>query len=182
MLGSIIIIVVLWRKFLVPHQRPSRTIELGSAKVPVSLILTYPNYIAGGDQGYIDVTMCNEGDRPISRNVVVDFHDHHHVVCMNCSEKNELEFKDLAPRVRQTWRIGFVMNETPSCHLYWSALPPVQFDVKVVDGYGNGIAVFSDQEVKLAPIPYLRTFLSSGFITALLTLPIEWLKKRLGPE
>jgi hypothetical protein len=175
------IVLPMWQIFLVPHQYPNTVLEKGPASEPVSLILAYADYIAGGDQGYIDVTIFNEGDRPISRNVIVDFTGDGHVICMSCSEKNEVEFKDLMPRVRQTRRISFVLNETPSFHLYWLTLPPVQFSVKVTDEYGRITIVFPDQKIYLAPVPYLRAFLRSGFVVALLTLPIEWLKKKLVP-
>jgi len=175
------IVLPVWQIFSVPHQYPNTVLEKGPAGESISLILAYPNYTAGGDQGYIDVTICNEGDRIISRNVIVDFTGDDHIICMNCSEKSEVEFKDLAPGVRQTRRVSFVLNETPSFHLYWPALPPVQFSVRVTDKYGNRTVAFSDQKIYLAPFPYLRAFLRSGFVVALLTLPIEWLKKRVIP-
>ena len=181
MSGILIVVFLMWQMFSVPHQYPRPVFKVGPAGESISLILAYPNYTAGGDQGYIDVTICNEGDRTISRNVIVDFTGDDHIICMNCSEKSEVEFKDLAPGVRQTRRVSFVLNETPSFHLYWPALPPVQFSVRVTDKYGNRTVAFSDQKIYLAPFPYLRAFLRSGFVVALLTLPIEWLKKRVIP-
>ena len=123
-----------------------------------SLILNYPKYIAVGDQGYIGVTICNEADKSISRSVVVEFSDHH-AVCMSCSEKSNIEFQGLAPRVRQTWRIGFTLNEAPA--LYIEAPPSVHVRVKVVDNHGHTVDAFPDGTIEVAPFPYLRTILLS---------------------
>lgn len=172
-----------WQHYIVPHEYLRERIELDPANSPVLLILAYPKYIAGGEQGYVDVTICNEADRPISSVVVVDFSDEHHIVCMNCSETNEAEFEGLAPRVRQTWRITFVLNEAPYYYTFGSAPPPsVRFDVRVVDRHGNWVDAFSDKAIDLAPVPYLHTLLASGgvfstFYVALLILPVELLKK-----
>jgi hypothetical protein len=170
----------LWLTYLVPNEYPHEPIELEPANVPIWLSLTYPKYIAYGDEGYIDVTIRNEGDRTISSIAVVDFNDDH-VVCMNCSEANKVEFIDLAPHVRQTWRIGFVLNEAPRFHVSRQYPRPVCFDVIVIDTDGNR-AEFSGQAINLAPLPYLRKVLVSGgvlggVLALLLVLPEDWLVK-----
>ena len=68
---AIVVLVILffglavWLAFIVPQEHVFRHLELNPAKVPVSLGLTYPRYIGGGDQGSVNVTICNEaGCRP----------------------------------------------------------------------------------------------------------------------
>ena len=74
-------VVALWFMFLEPHLcLPRKSIEL-DPEVSVWLSVTYPEYIARGDRGYIEVTACNEADRSISRSVVVDFIDGDELVC-----------------------------------------------------------------------------------------------------
>jgi hypothetical protein len=177
----------LWLIYVVPQEYCHEPVELKPAKIPIFLSLTYPKYIAGGDQGYIDVTVRNETDRPLSSTVVVDFSDDH-VVCMACSGTNKVEFKDLLPRVKQTWRIVFVLNEAP--RFYWSRqVPqPMRFGIKVMDVDGNKADAFLNRTIALAPFPYLRTALTSGGVIsvvialAIALLPNDWLKKVLNLE
>jgi len=171
--------------YVYPQKYPER-LSLSSTHW---LSLTYPEYIAVGDQGYMRVTISNEADRPLSSKVVIDFRDADHIVCMNCTERNEIEFKDLAPHARQTWRIGFVLNEAPSLQGFKS--PSIQFVVRVADEHGKWKNASSGQ-IYIAPLPYLRTVLVSapstsggilgGVLVLLFSLPSLWLKKGLGPE
>jgi len=152
------------------------------------LSLTYPKYIAVGDQGYIRVTVSNESDRPLSSKVVIDFSDADHIVCMNCTERNEIEFKDLAPHARQTWRVGFVLNEAPS--FQGLGRPSVQFNVRVMDAHGDWTTDPLLRQIEVAPLPHLRTILISpptisggvlgGVVALLLSLPSNLIKKILG--
>jgi len=177
----------MWLSYIVPQEYCHEPVELEPAQIPISLSLAYPEYIAGGDQGYIDVTVRNETDRSLSSTVVVDFSDDH-VVCMACSGTNKVEFRDLLPRVKQTWRIGFVLNEAPRFYLFGPAPQPVRFGVKVMDTDGNRADAFLNRTIALAPFPYLRTALTSGgvisvVIAVVLTLlPNDWLKKVLNVE
>jgi hypothetical protein len=176
-----------WLMFIAPQKYAHAHFELGPAKAPIWLSLTYPRYIGGGDQGSVDVTICNEADRVISGTVIIDFSDDY-IISMGSSRTNRIEFRNLVPRERQTSRVGFILREAPS--YVWEQAPPVRFDVRVTDASGTTAAVL-DQTIEIAPFPYLRTVLVSGgvlsgalgaVLVALLTVPADWLKKRLIPE
>jgi hypothetical protein len=175
-----------WLMFIVPQEHVSVHLELDPAKVPVSLGLIYPRYIGRGDRGSVDVTICNEADRVISGTVVVDFSDDH-IIYMDSSGTNSFEFRDLVTRGRQTSKICFVLNEAPYFDLSRQAPVPVRFGVIVTDAAGNEAKV-SDQTIDIAPLPYLRTLMTSGgtlsgILAILLVLPLaDWLKKRLAAE
>jgi len=49
--------LAVWLTFIAPQKRVFVHLVLDLAKVPVSLGLTYPRYIGGGDQGSVDVTI-----------------------------------------------------------------------------------------------------------------------------
>jgi len=169
--------VWLWLHYLVPQEHRSK--ELDPATMPVWIRLAYPEYIAVGDQGYIDVTVGNMATGPISVVVVVDFIDGH-TIQMSESETNKVEIKDLAPSGRHTSRIGFILNEAPYFYGLADAPPPVWFDVKVVDMSGSLLKVFSNQLILLAPFPHLRALqrllIPGGVITGLWTV-FKWLWK-----
>jgi len=176
-LAVLVFAVWLWLHYLVPQEHRSK--ELDPATMPVWIRLAYPEYIAVGDQGYIDVTVGNMATGPISVVVVVDFIDGH-IVQMSESETNKVEIKDLAPSGRHTSRIGFILNEAPYFYGLAEAPPPVWFDVKAVDMSGSLVNVFPNQPILLAPFPHLRALqgllMPGGVITGLLTV-LKWLWK-----
>lgn len=182
-LVSVLVIVsgaMLWALFVWPQNHPlDETIELKPAPIPLSLRVVYPRYVAIGDQGHVAVTIVNRSSQPISGTVVIVF-DGCHIACTSGDRTNRIQFQDLAPRVSQDFEITFVLNEAPRFYVVGPNPPPVKFHLQVADTNGNKADAFSDQEIKLGPIPYLGKILSpiiGAVCILLINFPVDWLKR-----
>jgi hypothetical protein len=142
----------------------------------LSIALSYPSYIATGDEGYIDVTVINGGEREITGTVVVVFKGPISVQSA-VSESSVIEFTALKSGGRETRRVRFSLNESP----LWFSDEVVRFHLlAAVEGSEKKL---EEHIIQLAPIPYLKTgfswLMGSSFVAGLISALWDEIRRRI---
>jgi len=163
---------LLWGFYIQPrvYQPP---IEIGP---DLSVLLSYPKYIAVGDEGQIDLTAINTSDRPLTATVALVFTGDPAAQALPDSA-NSASLKELASGGGQTTRLRFQVHQAPRPFHSGVLTFVLRADVagQVTDSQPFSIA--------LAPFPYLRRLMSGSLgLAALLGLFWGRAKKWLLPE
>jgi len=121
---------------------------------PLQLGVSFPHWLAVGDEGCLDLTITNWGSEPLTGTVAVVFSGQRAVRFAE-GERNVISFAGLAPDEQRVHRLRFLFAEPPAMLRGGSA--SFRLWVRLADGREhclNGGAVL------MAPLPYLRTILS----------------------
>lgn len=141
----------------------------------LAIALTYPRYIARGDEGTIEMTVTNVSTQAISGTVVLAFGD---VPAVRVGEdsSNTMKLDRLVSGGKQSLRVRYSLAQAPtfgSGSLEFTPRATIE---------GSGSADFAPaQRVDIAFVPLLRTILP-GMILGVLGLFWDPIKKWLFPS
>ncbi len=166
-----------WASWIQPRERLSPSVC--GAQVPeLAVHLSYPRYLAVGDEGEIDVTVINRATQTLTGSVTLAF-DQAIGVHVAGDEETVLRFKDLPGGGQVTDHVKFSWNISP--RFGDAAASSFRLRVSLASG---GLYETDAQTVTVAPIPYLTLALARGaaLLTGLVGLLGEQIKKRLFPS
>jgi hypothetical protein len=140
--------VVLWWKFVRPRNYDVVFLT-GDSRPGMELNISYPTYVAVGNEGRVDVTLSNDGVRSLTQTIVLVFGG-------PCTAQplptgsNVLKFERVEAGGQHTESMSFAVSEVPEAIHHGS----VSFVVRV-DSMQSG----RTYRIGLMPFPYLNTWL-----------------------
>jgi hypothetical protein len=174
------IIVIVYACLEAFYHLPESTplLSFKDAPVAVNARLRYPEFASVGDASYIEVTVVNAGNEPITGTLVIVL-DQDASVSLLPDNQAGLAFTDLAPGDRTSHRLEF-RPVGP-----WSLPVDDSLAFHLLLLFPDGQKYESDdKKIGLMPLPYLNwvlTALRGGFLASLAALFWERIKKWLFP-
>lgn len=162
----------LWQRYILPHsyQLP---INLAPEIPGLAVSLSYPTYVAVGDEGYLDVMVTGRSAEPATGRLVVVFTAPPSAQTLPEST-NLIEFSALRDGQQLAQRVRFGLNQWP-----WAwHVGTVKFQVQAMTEDGRE-KLMAEHNIALAPLPYLKTILFGSFgLTALGGIFWDYIRRR----
>jgi len=171
MLIALVVLAGLWGIYVAP------TTPAVETRDGLQVALTFPNYLAVGDEGAIDVTVTNLTGGPVTGTLALAFSPLPPVHLLEESEA-VIALENFPPSAGRSARVRFQAALTPypinSGRIDFTPLATLD---------GQALAAFTTRSTAIAPFPYLRVLTTGAFgVSALAGLFWEQIKKRLFPS
>jgi hypothetical protein len=174
----LVILVLIYAGLFVAYLFPESTPLVSAATAPLNVQLRYAEFASVGDTGYIELTITNTGDRPISGTLVVAFAPTVSVSLLTDNQAH-LTFADLPPGGRVPHRLEY-RTLGPWDLPVTGSLP---FRLLLLTSSGKPEPL-TTAEIGLMPLPHLSWglgWLRTGVLASLAALLWERIKKWLFP-
>ena len=167
-----LLFLFLWGTYVYPRTYPP-SIDVSS----LSITLVQPAYVAIGDEAEMDVTVTNRSTDPITGTVAVVFTGSVTVHPVPL-ESTSFSFENFASGASLTRRIKFSICQAP----IFFCQDAIRMELQVTVG-DQCIRLPVEQQIAVAPLPYVKTGISflfgSAIIAAVATFLWDEIKKRL---
>jgi tetratricopeptide (TPR) repeat protein len=175
----ILILFALWFIYLLPRQ--TAVVDCKALSRSLSVYVTFPAYLANGDEGEIQVTLANEvnASTAISGTVLIDFQGPAKTRNSDPNSSNVIQFASLAPGERKSTNFKFTLNEP----IQLVADPTRYLEFGLFASPSNQPCEPSKFHIAVAPIYSLRSaiaFLWGSIGLAIVGLLWNRIKKWLG--
>lgn len=148
-------IILLFASLLAIYVIPTSTVSDFSNTLPeLRLLFTFPDSLARGDEGVIDLTVTNRDGSPITGTLVLSFTQSLPLHLLDGSS-NTLRMENLAAGMRQTSQIRFKVPTMPR----YLDTDTVSFTPLLVQASRIHTG-YKTQVISILPIPYLRLILT----------------------